>query len=85
MRSMPTMRWSHRATGRRRIPPALFARDRFDALLALDGDMGARAMIRRGKHVVTTAAEMIDVDTPEELEQLRELVHDPEARTRHFD
>lgn len=66
-------------------PPALFARDRFDALLALDGDMGARAMIRRGKHVVTTAAEMIDVDTPEELEQLRELVHDPEARTRHFD
>ena len=66
-------------------PPALFARDRFDALLALDGDMGAREMIRRGKHVVTTEAEMIDVDTPEELERLRELVHAPEALTRLFD
>jgi len=66
-------------------PPALFARDRFDALMALDGDMGAREMIRRGKHVVTTEAEMIDVDTPEELDQLRALVHDPDTRTRHFD
>ncbi|RZL57269.1 MAG: nucleotidyltransferase family protein, partial [Sphingomonas sp.] len=31
---------------------------------------------------VTTPAELIDVDTPEELERLRELVHAPEAHTR---
>ena len=66
-------------------PPAIFACDQFDLLLSLDGDIGAREMIRRGKHVVTTAAEMIDVDTPEELERLRALVHAPEARTRGFD
>lgn len=66
-------------------PPALFGRERFGMLLALEGDNGAREMIRRGKHVVTTEAEMIDVDTPEELERLRELVHAPEALTRRFD
>ena len=60
-------------------PPAVFGRDRFAELLALDGDAGARAMVRAGKHVVTNAAELIDVDTPEELEQLRALVHAPEA------
>lgn len=60
-------------------PPALFGRDRFATLLTLDGDAGARDMVRAGKHVVTNAAELIDVDTPEELERLRELVHAPEA------
>lgn len=63
-------------------PPALFGRDRFDALLALTGEEGARDMIRAGRHVVTSTAELIDVDTPEELEQLRALVHAPEALTR---
>lgn len=66
-------------------PPALFGRDRFAALLDLTGDSGAREMIAAGKHVVTTAAEMIDVDTPQELERLRELVHAPEALTRVYD
>lgn len=60
-------------------PPALFGRDRFDQLLALAGNQGARDMIRAGRHVVATPAELIDVDTPEELEQLRALVHAPEA------
>jgi len=62
-------------------PPALFARAHFDTLLALTGDQGARDLIRAGRHVVTNAAELIDVDTPEELERLRELVHAPEALT----
>jgi len=66
-------------------PPALFGRDRGAALLDLTGDNGARDLIRAGKHVVTTEAEMIDVDTPEELERLRELVHAPEALTRRYD
>lgn len=59
-------------------PPALFGRGRFDFLLGLNGDMGARELVRSGKHVVTTPAELIDIDTPEHLEQLRELVHAPE-------
>ena len=63
-------------------PPAVFGRNRFDALLALEGDQGARDMVRGGKHVVTTPAELIDVDTPEELEQLRALVGAPETYTR---
>jgi molybdenum cofactor cytidylyltransferase len=68
--------------GRAPKPPAVFGAARFDALMALEGDAGARAMVRAGKHVVTTPAELIDVDTPEELERLRELVHAPEAYTR---
>lgn len=63
-------------------PPAIFGRGRFEMLLTLDGDAGARDMVKRGRHVVTNAAELIDVDTPEELERLRELVHAPEALTR---
>lgn len=64
------------------LPPALFGKGRFDELLQVEGDEGARAMIRAGRHVVTNAAELIDVDTPEELERLRELVHAPEALSR---
>jgi molybdenum cofactor cytidylyltransferase len=62
-------------------PPALFAQAHFATLCALTGDQGARDLIRAGRHVVTNAAELIDVDTPEELERLRELVHAPEALT----
>ncbi|MBJ6123034.1 nucleotidyltransferase family protein [Sphingomonas mollis] len=68
--------------GREPRPPALFGRDRFDELLALTGEHGASQMIKAGRHVVTAPAELIDVDTPEELEQLRALVHAPEAITR---
>ena len=63
-------------------PPAVFGRDRFEFLTTLTGDAGARDLILAGKHVVTTPAELIDVDTPEELERLRTLVHAPEALTR---
>ena len=66
--------------GRSPKPPALFGRDRFDTLMGLAGDRGANDLIRAGRHVVTTPAELIDVDTPEELEQLRALVHAPERR-----
>ena len=63
-------------------PPAIFGRERFEFLLTLEGDAGARDLVKAGRHVVTTPAELIDVDTPEELERLRELVHAPEAITR---
>lgn len=60
-------------------PPALFGRNRFDFLMSLKGDMGARELVRAGKHVVTTPAELIDIDTPEDLERLRQLIRAPEA------
>ncbi|MDB5703484.1 MAG: glycosyl transferase [Sphingomonas bacterium] len=55
-------------------PPAVFGAGQFDFLLSLDGDAGARDLVRAGKHVVTSPAELIDVDTPEDLERLRALV-----------
>ena len=54
-------------------PPALFGSDLFDELLDLEGDEGARQLIRRGHHVVTSPAELVDIDTREDLEELREL------------
>ena len=63
-------------------PPALFGRDHFDQLLALKGALGARDLVRGGRHVVASDAELIDVDTPADLERLRALVHSKEAITR---
>jgi molybdenum cofactor cytidylyltransferase len=52
-------------------PPAIFGRERFDALLGLAGDTGARALIAAGRHVVTSPAELIDIDTPAAFDRLR--------------
>jgi len=68
--------------GRDPKPPALFGRDRFDFLLALNGDAGARDLVRAGRHVVTSPAELIDVDTADDLDRLRELVGSPDSLTR---
>jgi molybdenum cofactor cytidylyltransferase len=57
--------------GIRPCPPVLFGADQFDALRALDGDEDARALVLSGKHVVASPAELIDIDTPEQLEKLR--------------
>lgn len=55
------------------MPPALFGKDMYPELLALEGDQGARELIKRGHHVVTSPAELVDVDTQENLRELREL------------
>lgn len=60
-------------------PPAVFGKGRFDFLDALEGDAGARDLVRAGRHVVTTPAELIDIDTPEDLERLRAIAGDPES------
>jgi molybdenum cofactor cytidylyltransferase len=57
--------------GVRPCPPALFGADQLDALRALDGDQDVRALVLSGKHVVASPAELIDIDTPEDLEKLR--------------
>lgn len=54
-------------------PPALFGSALFDDLLDLQGDEGARQLIRRGHHVVTSPAELVDIDTRADLEALRAL------------
>ena len=63
-------------------PPALFGRDRFDQLLALKGAMGARELVRGGRHVVAADAELIDIDTPADLERLRATARSREAAAR---
>jgi molybdenum cofactor cytidylyltransferase len=59
--------------GRQPRPPALFGRNRFDWLMTLSGDSGAREMIMKAHHVIAVTNELIDVDTPEELERLRQI------------
>jgi len=61
------------SNGIRSCPPVLFGVDQFDALRALDGDEDARALVSSGKHVVASPAELIDIDTPEELARLRAM------------
>ena len=55
-------------------PPALFGRNRLDWLAGLSGDKGAREMIMKAHHVIAVTNELIDVDTPEDLERLRSMV-----------
>ncbi|KQM24672.1 MULTISPECIES: nucleotidyltransferase family protein [unclassified Sphingomonas] len=63
--------------GTKPCPPAVFGAGRFDFLETLEGDAGARDLVRAGRHVVTTPAELIDIDTPEDLDRLRSIAEDP--------
>ena len=56
--------------GRRPSPPALFGAKWFDALSALQGDAGARAMIENAHHIIAPPGELIDVDNEETLRRL---------------
>lgn len=58
--------------GVRPMPPALIGRDHFAELRGLEGDTGARQLILRGHHVITRPEELVDIDTREDLEALRE-------------
>ncbi|MCM8731914.1 nucleotidyltransferase family protein [Hephaestia sp. GCM10023244] len=60
--------------GVRPRPPALFGKNRFDWLMSLTGDRGAREMILKAHHVIAAANELFDVDTPEDLATLRAMV-----------
>ena len=54
-------------------PPVLFASALFDQLEDLHGDIGAREILRRSSSMLRTvefAAAAIDIDTPEDLEEL---------------
>lgn len=58
--------------GVRPMPPALIGRDHFAELRGLEGDAGARTLILRGHHVITRPEELVDIDTREDLEALRD-------------
>ena len=56
--------------GERPMPPALFGAAHFQSLTSLDGDAGARALIRSGHHVLAGPHELVDIDTREDLAKL---------------
>lgn len=60
--------------GVRPSPPALFGAGRLAELAQLSGEEGGRALIRGGRHIVANPAELIDIDTPEDLAALRARV-----------
>ena len=54
--------------------PALFSREIFDDLCSLTGDRGAKAVIEKHRHSLSTIAlpeAAFDIDTPQDLVQLR--------------
>lgn len=53
-------------------PPALFGCNHLEVLLKAEGDAGARELVKHGHHVVTSPAELADVDTQEQLAALIE-------------
>jgi molybdenum cofactor cytidylyltransferase len=55
-------------------PPALFGAACFAALAACNGDEGARALVRAGRHMIAGPGELVDIDTPADLEALRARV-----------
>ncbi len=65
--------------GTRTSPPALFAQDHFQALLALDGDAGARSIIKNaGSAVAVVAApagSLRDFDLPEDFDAAEAAKH----------
>ena len=59
--------------GKKNTPPALFGRSNFEALTALEGDGGARAMLRQHPAVQLSSAFLIDIDHPETLEKSQNM------------
>src|SRR3546814_19486277 len=56
--------------GVRPRPPTLFGKHRFDWLMSLTGDRGAREMILKAPHVIAATNALFDFDTPEDLATL---------------
>lgn len=54
-------------SGAARMPPAIFGRNRIDALTRLSGDTGARALLKDARTIECPPEWLIDIDTPEAL------------------
>jgi molybdenum cofactor cytidylyltransferase len=66
-----------------RKTPTIFSRSFFDALLMIEGDMGAREIIKSNPESVLFVEiddplHFIDIDTPEDLESLSRLARESE-------
>jgi len=61
------------------LPPALLGARHFPALLALTGDRGAGALLRDAPALALTAAQALDIDTPEDLARAQALLPPPSA------
>lgn len=57
------------ALGDARVPPALFAVELANELASITGDEGARSLLRQAVAVAVAEAELIDIDTPGDLER----------------
>ncbi len=55
------------AGGQSSMPPAIFGKDHFGALAALQGDQGARQLLAHGQSIPCPAEWLIDIDTPADL------------------
>ena len=55
-------------------PPALFGRRHFPALQSLEGDAGARDLLRSARQVEAEPATLFDIDTPEDFTRLSALL-----------
>jgi len=49
------------------MPPALFGSRYFGQLVQLNGDIGARGLLKEALQIATTTDELADIDTPYEL------------------
>src|SRR3546814_12503736 len=58
-----------------RMPPALFGAEWFEMLQQLNGDQGARSLISSATLVVDRPEDLVDIDSPADLER----------RMKHFD
>ena len=57
--------------GTYRGPPAILPSSMFDAVEAGTGDRGARDLLAKARGVIAASAELIDVDRPADLEQIK--------------
>ena len=53
-----------------RLPPAIFGKNRIEALTSLSGDTGARALLKEARTITCPPDWLVDIDTPEALVRL---------------
>lgn len=58
------------------LPPALFGRPHFAALMAQSGDRGAGALLRGAPALALPADAAIDIDTPADLARVNQMTRD---------
>lgn len=60
------------ASSGRPMPPAIFPASQFHKLESLEGDQGARLLLKKARHIHVNAPVLMDIDTPETLQELNQ-------------